>query len=242
MLNMTRKVCGKKSKNLLITKYIMKDIVICMYADENVESYSKMSEKINKTYAEMNNCDFIVKRKPVFKDRHPAWERIPLILSLLKKDYKYVIYVDADAYFCLNKPGSYLLEKIIDAYKKKDVLLGKDNKQLFNTGFMIIKNTKWSYSFFWELMKSEKFINKYQNRTWEQDCAIQLYNENFKNAKKRCALLDHGILQSFEDIPQTRALVVHHQEKTEEERQLLISEAYQEALENRKIYVKVSIV
>ena len=242
MLNMTRKVCGKKSKNLLIIKYIMNKIVICMYADKNIESYSKMSERINRTYSEMNNYDFIIKRKPVFKDRHPAWERIPLILSLLKKDYKYVLYIDADAYFRLNIPETYLLEKIINRYKKKDLLIGKDNKQLFNTGFMIIKNTKWSYSFFWELMKNEKFINKYQTRTWEQDCTIQLYNDNFKNAKKKCTLLDKGILQSFENTPNTKALVVHHQEKNNEERYLLISKDYKEYIENKKQKFKVSIV
>ena len=199
----------------------MNDKVICMFADDAIKKYATLTETINRKYASENKCDFRIQKRSVFKNRHPAWERVPLILSLLKnKKYKYVIYIDADAYFRTNADLKY----IIDSYKSYDIIFSGDLSQLINTGFMIIKNTKFSHKFFWELMINETFKDKYYERTWEQDCTIQLYNTNFKRAKKKCVILDYGVLQSYDSKHNENSLIVHHEKKTTEERFQLISE------------------
>ena len=226
----------------------MNDKVICMFADDAIKKYATLTETINRKYASENKCDFRIQKRAVFKDRHPAWERVPLILSLLKnKKYKYVIYIDADAYFRTKhfrtNAGTHFrtnaLQYIIDTYKSYDIIFSGDLSQLINTGFMIIKNTKFSYKFFWELMKNETFKNKYYERTWDQDCSIQLYNTNFKRAKKKCVILDYGVLQSYNIQHNEKSLIVHHEKKTTEERFRLISE---ELISDSCCYIKISHV
>ena len=112
--------------------------VVCMFYDEPIKIYAELTEQINRCYAFQTNCDFFCKRDRYFTNRHPAWERIPMIIDLLKKDYDYVIYIDADAHFRLNNDKG-LLDRIIKNHSDKDIIFSRDLSQLINTGFMIIK-------------------------------------------------------------------------------------------------------
>jgi hypothetical protein len=188
-----------------------------MYSDETIKIYSELTEKINRAYANETCCDFHIVKQPYFKNRHPAWERVPMIIDLLKKDYEYIIYIDADAFFRLNNDKT-RLDKIIKKYKNKDIIFSQDLSQLFNTGFMIIKNTRFSRNFFWKLMINQDFKPKYKEKTWEQDCTIQLYNENYLGVKEKSIILDYGILQTYDEKDNLKSLIVHYEKKTTKQR------------------------
>lgn len=201
--------------------------VICMYANETIKIYADLTEKINRAYANETCSDFHIVKTPYFKNRHPAWERIPMIIDLLKKDYEYIVYIDADAYFRLNNDLK-LLDKIIKKYKSKHIIFSQDLSQLFNTGFMIIKNTRFSRNFFWKLMINQDFKPKYKERTWDQDCTIQLYNENYLNVKEKSIVLDYGILQTYDEKDNSKSLIVHFEKKSTKQRFEKIICAYKE--------------
>ncbi len=211
--------------------------VICMYSDETIKIYSELTEKINRAYANETCCDFHIVKQPYFKNRHPAWERVPMIIDLLKKDYEYIIYIDADAFFRLNN-DHILLDKIIKKYKNKDIIFSRDLSQLFNTGFMIIKNTRFARNFFWKLMINQDFKPKYKEKTWEQDCTIQLYNENYLGVKEKSIILDYGKLQTYDEKDNLRSLIVHYEKRTTKQRFEKIISAYKDF--NDQGYLRLS--
>lgn len=125
-------------------------ICICMCATPNIHVYSKLSERINKAYAEKHNYDFkIFDYMPT--DRAPQWCKIKVILDLLN-DYKYdyLFWIDADAFF--NK-HDIKLEKWISDY---EIVICDDEKNSYientiNTGTMLIKCSDWNKWFFQEI-------------------------------------------------------------------------------------------
>jgi hypothetical protein len=206
--------------------------VICMFYDDNIKIYSELTEQINRCYAFQNNCDFFVKKNnPYFTNRHQAWERIPMIIDLLKKDYDYVIYIDADAYFRLNNDST-LLNRIIRNHKDMDIIFSRDLSQLINTGFMIVKNTRFSRNFLWKLVINPKFKDKYYERTWDQDCIIEQYRKNYLNALDKCIILDYGILQSYNKDEYLKSIIVHHEKKTTKDRVELILKEYKNYIDS----------
>ena len=202
--------------------------IICMYADATIKQYSDMTEKMNRFYATETGCDFFINNKPLFKNRHPAWERVPMIIYLLQQyDYEYIIYIDADAFFRLNNDNT-LLDKIINKYSNNDIIFSRDLSQLFNTGFMIIKNTLFSRDFFNNLMINPEFKHKYYEKTWDQDCIIAMYDSNYLNVQEKSVILDYGILQSYDETDYQQSIIVHYEKQTTQTRVEKISEVYEQ--------------
>ena len=52
-----------------------------MWYDECIASYGEINYEINKIYCDKNNIELIKCNKRRHVNRHPAWERIPLILT-----------------------------------------------------------------------------------------------------------------------------------------------------------------
>lgn len=195
--------------------------VICMFYDNTIKLYGDLTEQINRCYAFQTKSDFFIKRDRYFTNRHPAWERIPMIIDLLKKEYDYVVYIDADAHFRLNNNPK-ILDNIIKQNKNMDIIFSRDLSQLINTGFMIVKNTRFSRNFFWKLMINPAFKEKYYERTWDQDCIIEQYRKNYLGALDKCVILDYGILQSYKNDDKLKSIIIHHEKKTTKERFELI--------------------
>jgi hypothetical protein len=53
-----------------------------MWYDETIASYSDINYEINKIYCDKNNIELIRCNERRYSNRHPAWERIPLILNI----------------------------------------------------------------------------------------------------------------------------------------------------------------
>tara|TARA_R110000851_G_scaffold170578_1_gene316904 strand:+ start:286 stop:981 length:696 start_codon:yes stop_codon:yes gene_type:complete len=128
-------------------------IAVLMWYDGGFESYGDNCYKINKVYCDKYGYDLIKSSEKFYKTRSGHWERYPFILKHIK-DYDYIVWVDADAFFYNTSPP------ITDLIKKhkKEIIFGKDdceiNPPAINTGVAIFKNTervvnilkKWAYS------------------------------------------------------------------------------------------------
>ena len=67
-------------------------ICVCSFYDDTIKAYAKLTHSINSTFCLKNHIDYCVKHERTLHDRHPAWERIPMILDLLKGSYDYSLY------------------------------------------------------------------------------------------------------------------------------------------------------
>jgi hypothetical protein len=109
----------------------------------NIESYSKLTEKINRKYAQKKNYDFILFKQRLSNDRAPQWDKIKAIEKCFNLGYKYVFWIDSDAYF----NGNTSLEEFLDNENEIyicDDLRNSNKKCLINTGTILIKNTEYT--------------------------------------------------------------------------------------------------
>jgi hypothetical protein len=54
-----------------------------MWYDDSIASYGDINYNINKLYCDKYNIELIRCKERRHGNRHPAWERIPLILSTI---------------------------------------------------------------------------------------------------------------------------------------------------------------
>ncbi len=144
--------------------------ILISYFDKNLYSIGKISANTIKKYANKNGLGFKIFQN-VKISRPPAWTKIFLINYLLrsKKDYNFIIWVDADAMF-VNFNKNILSEMIGD----KDLYLVKhkiNGKETPNTGFFVVKNTAWSKDFFNRVWKMKKYL---YNNIWENAAVADL--------------------------------------------------------------------
>ena len=162
-------------------------IAVLMWYDGEFESYGDNCYKINKVYCDKYGYDLIKSSERVYDSvslpfRKAHWERYPLILKHIK-NYDYVVWIDADAFFYNISPP---IIDLINKYKK-EILFSEDDNSLnppaVNSGVLILKNTerviniieKWAYS---EELKDEycgrKLVDGYlcPRTNWVEDQAI----------------------------------------------------------------------
>ena len=162
-------------------------IAVLMWYDGEFESYGDNCYKINKVYCDKYGYDLIKSSERVYDSvslpfRKAHWERYPLILKHIK-NYDYVVWVDADAFFYNISPP---IIDLINKYKK-EILFSEDDNRLnppaVNSGVLILKNTerviniieKWAYS---EELKDKycgrKLVDGYlcPRMNWVEDQAV----------------------------------------------------------------------
>ena len=106
-------------------------IGLVMFYDDKIKSYGDINLEINKKYCNKHNIDLIVSNKAVLKNRHPSWERLPLILKHLDK-YDYLIYIDSDAFFYFTDRN---IKDLILEYNSYNIIFSEDCKY----GYKILK-------------------------------------------------------------------------------------------------------
>ena len=126
-----------------------KPICICMSHTENIFSYSKLTEAINRDYAKKHGYDFKIFEMKM-QDRAPQWCKVKVIKELLAiNKYSYIFWIDADAFF--NKMNR-KLESIIALDPNKDLYVCDDRpnsgkQNTVNTGTLLVKASDWSKKF-----------------------------------------------------------------------------------------------
>ena len=171
----------------------MKIGVLSFYT--NNYEIGKQIEPLHRAYCLKNNYDYkcFYDVPDYLKERHPAWCKLHYILEMLKQNYDYVFWIDADAFFC---NFDIKIEDWIVPYK--NLILGRDAganfsqwnkyKYLINSGVMIFKNTEWSKKILEFIMHFNKFKKFHTEPTWEQV------------AFRRCLKNDHYSIKSCTHI------------------------------------------
>ena len=221
-------------------------IGVCMYYDENISNYAKINHDINLLYCDKHNFDLIVSNTPQYKNRHPAWESVPLMYKNLD-NYDYLIWIDADAFFYID--GSDLTQFIKD-YPTSDFIFSWDYSKPeispteINTGIYIVKNTSFSKKFLknWAF-NEELYENNSMKYRWDQGVLNDMVCQNVMNIKEHSSVVTYGVLQHFykeelNNLPK-KPFVYHmagrRASKNEEERFIHSNAYFQELIASTEI-------
>lgn len=129
--------------NILILTAFTKNVVWNNYGNCD---FGKFAAKINLEYATNNNYNFLCEiLQDALTDRHNTWNKITLIKKHLKF-YDYVVWIDADAIFLNNIKIEDLIGVDIDLVITKNPPTESGIMYtMTSTGFMIWKNSDWSF-------------------------------------------------------------------------------------------------
>jgi asparagine synthase (glutamine-hydrolysing) len=209
------------------------NVGLLMFYDDTIKEYGDINYRINKKYCEKYNIELIVSHEKSYKDRHPAWERLPLILKYIEK-YDYLIWIDADAFFYKDAGN------IIDIIEKnanipflfsKDVAIIIDRKEEnINTGLFIIKNVPYSIEFLKLWAYDDNFYNNNPYPYWwDQGVFVFMYDNNILDIKNNSLCFNYGILQHFYNYELDNFTVkpfVWHLAGNEKEKRIEVSNEY----------------
>jgi len=209
-----------------------KKVCVLMFYDETVAEYGDINYKLNKKYCDKYDLDIILSHEKNYHFRHPAWERLPLILKYLS-EYEYLIWIDADAFFYSDSEN---VLDIIEKNKDTSFIFSKDFEiaidrleENINTGIFIIKNTPYSHSFIQAWAYDEElFMKNLYPHWWDQGVLVDLYDKNFMDIQNNSVVLDYGVLQHFnkEDTIFNKKPLVLHLAGTDKETRINTSKEY----------------
>lgn len=175
-------------------------VLVCTFYDDAIANYGDLTSKINKKYCDKHNFDYIVSHTPTYKNRHPAWENLPLILKHIE-NYDYVVWIDADAFFYIDSPN---IEDIIQSHLDTDFIFSRDlpNKEPplgeINTGIFIVKNTYYSIKFLKSWAYNEDlFQNCKMKYRWDQGVLNDMIRDNVMSIREHMIDCHYGLLQHF---------------------------------------------
>jgi hypothetical protein len=168
---------------------------ILMWYDKDISCYGDLNYKINKAYCDKYNIELICCNKRRHVLRHPAWERIPLILEYINK-YDYVMWIDADAHFYIDSKN---IVDFINENSTHNIIFSQDmNLISINTGCFIVKNTKYSIDFLTKwCYDNNLYINNRYPYWWDQGVILDMYEDNILDIQNNSIIINYGILQHF---------------------------------------------
>lgn len=175
-------------------------IGVCMFYDDKVYYYANINHKINLLYCDKHDLDLIVSNTPQYKNRHAAWESVPLMYNNLDS-YDYLIWIDADAFFYTDGID---ISQFIKDYPTSDFIFSWDyskpqsSPNEINTGVYIVKNTPFSKEFLkkWAF-DEELYENNSMKYRWDQGVLNDMFQTNIMNIKEHCSVVSYGVLQHF---------------------------------------------
>lgn len=191
-------------------------ICVLMWYNDDIKNYADMCYKITSNYCKKHGYDIVKSSKVRLENRKPHFERLPLILELIEK-YDYVIWIDADAHFYLDSPP---IHTVINAYKDSEfifsgdldrgengILEGDKDLHVINSGFMILKNTKFVRDVVNEWAYSEDLYKRRTPAHFQDQGVIRLYlQENINDIMKRSKVIPLGVLQNFSILQNMKAI------------------------------------
>ena len=163
-----------------------------MFYDDNIKIYGDINYKINKLYCEKYNLEIILSNKKKYNNRHPAWERLPLLIDNIL-NFDYLMWIDSDAFF-YNDAND--ITEIINNNIDVNFIFSKGKICNINTGFFIVKNSQYSLDFLskWAF-DEELYKNNSYPGWWDQGVLIDMFSKNILNIKENSIILEYGVLQ-----------------------------------------------
>jgi hypothetical protein len=184
------------------------NVCLVMFYDDNIKCYSDINYSINKLYCEKYNIKMIISNERKYSDRHPAWERIPLLLDNISK-YDYLIWIDADAFF-YNDANNII--DIINSNSNTNFICSNDiGNNNINTGIFIVKNSQYSIDFLTKWAYDEElYINNPYPTWWDQGVLINMINQNILDINQNLIKYDYGVLQHFYEHDKLDKTYIYH--------------------------------
>ena len=168
------------------------NIAVCSLSDR-IELYN-ISWKVISDYCENHNYEFYISNKILDTERHPSWSKILLIDEILNRQHDIVVWLDDD--MLITEIQISLEKLLVDfIYSDKIIAMSEDtNGQIFNCGFMAVKNTSKTKDLL-KYIYNNCIDNGFQN-FWEQSTMQKLYIDN-QSFKSNIMIYEPGILQGF---------------------------------------------
>jgi hypothetical protein len=193
------------------------NIAVLTWYDDAIKNWADKFYEINELYCSKHGYTLIKSsERAAPPPRSLHWEKLPLILQHIK-EYDYVVWIDADAYFYTDAAP---LEDLITS-SKKDIILSGDRENIcpphINSGFFILKNTKKVIEILTKWAFSDELRHKYLNLTadaqldgqgrwcgpddWVEDQAVirGYVKDNIDNINEITKVFDYPILQHFHE-------------------------------------------
>ena len=176
-------------------------VCVVMFYDDKIKNYGDITYEINKKYCEKYNLDIILSNNKKYVNRHPAWERVPLLLDNIS-NYDYLIWIDADAFFY--NDANNIIDIIINNSNINFIFSNDLGDRNINTGFFIVKNSQYSIDFLTKWAYDEElYKNNPHPGWWDQGVLIDMFNKNILDIKTKSVLIDYGSLQHFNELELT---------------------------------------
>lgn len=179
-------------------------VLFCSLSDR--PEFSHKIYESNREYFNKFNLDFIIEKKVLTLERHPAWSKILLLQRELEKDYDYVVWIDDDI---LITNHTINFKDIINRYDFENILID-DNAGIgewkLNSGIFVCKNNQVTKEFLKHIWDSAHKHN-YYNGVWENDTKNDYHKENPDN--KVLKIIPHRILQSFSEFHKQGEFAIH---------------------------------
>ena len=169
-------------------------VAVLMFHHDPAAAYVRLNRALNAKYCETFCLDFIFAHKRTYLERHPAWERLPLILHHLA-NYDYVVWIDSDAFFYHDRD----VKEFIADNSEHDFIFSKDirNRGL-NTGVMVVKNTPYAVDFIKRWAYDEElYRNNPRPKFWDQGVLLGMYDKNLLDIRTNSLVVDYLVLQHF---------------------------------------------
>jgi hypothetical protein len=185
------------------------NIGVVMFYDDSIKNYGDINYNINKLYCEKYNLKIILSNEKKYNNRHPAWERLPLLLDNISK-FDYLIWIDADAFFYIDSTN---IVDIINNNSNVNFIFSTDiGYNNVNTGIFIVKNSQYSIDFLTKWAYDEELYNNNpHSQWWDQGVLILMFNNNVLNITNNYIQLDYGVLQHFyENDKIDNKTYIHH--------------------------------
>jgi hypothetical protein len=170
-------------------------VAVVMFYDDAIREYGDITFQINQIYCQKHGLDLICSHDNRYINRHPAWERLPLILEHLK-NYDYLVWIDADAFFYYHSTS---IVEMIQSNPKAGFIFSRDiGNDNINTGIFVVKNTNYSHLFLdkWAYDEELYKTNPYP-QWWDQGVLISMVQNNAIDIQNHCVSYGYGVLQHF---------------------------------------------
>ena len=166
-----------------VNKPPLKIAVCSLTVGEKYKEITKYGRLTKVNYCKKHNYDFFDDEEDNVDNSRPlAWSKINIIKKYIS-NYDYVVWIDGDSHIMNQKIK---LEQIIrDWSQDKDFTVAQD-KQLINTGVILIKNTEWSKKFLDLIYDQVQFKN---HSNWEQGAFINLLENNISDSQNHINVL-----------------------------------------------------
>lgn len=209
-----------KSNSIVKGGVIPSNVTFVVFASENIFNYASLTLLINSVYAESRgySIKFLSDTSSDFFPQDKRWNKIGSVLEALHpetgwaRNVDILVPIDADLIII---DTSLDITQIMSSYPKAHILMSADPSDVGNTGFIIVRNTKWAYHFFqtwWETRYSFDC---------DQHALNDLYSKllQTKKSKDKVAILPAGDINSefpvystFDDTSKVLHMVGEHNE------------------------------